>query len=145
MDHYQYNGNHAETSSFQIQKIIQEEIEALRQLLGLISQEETGCFEQESDSKKTILRQRSEIFKKLRNLKKEKEYFFENFFYATIDNCDLSIQKDHLISIQSEVDKKQTRSKRSLKPSPQLQPKMTKIPQPKTAIQTLDHQGESPI
>ena len=145
MGHNTNDKNHAENSSFEIQKIIEQEIDALRELLGLFSIEENSFFEQDGESKKQILRQRSEIFKKLRSLKKEKDSFFETFFYETVNNCDLSIQKDHLSSIQSEVDKKQTQSKRNLKPSPQLKPKFNSQVLPKTIVQTLDHQEESPI
>ncbi len=137
--------NHSESKSFKIQEILQEELHVLRELLNLFSIEEHCLESPEVQEKKTLLKQRSEIFKKLRLLKKEKELIYENFFFEQAEDCELSILKDHLDSIRTAVDKKQITLRKTLKSdllfTQKLEAKSEK--KLKTTLKTLDIQEES--
>jgi hypothetical protein len=136
--------NDAEKMSLEIQKIIKNEIETLRELLSLLLLEEKLTTETTTESKKVLLRQRSEVYKKLRHIKKEKESLFETFFFETFNDYEVSTLKEHLDSIQGEVNRKQYVSKKSLKsPTPLLKPSFKKTSTPKTTITTIDASEES--
>jgi len=112
----------------EIQQIIQQEIEILRQLIS-------NCYDDKSEEN-TI-----QLNKKLKKIRKQKEDFFENFFFLNASNCELSILKDHLASIKEEFEKKQIMAKKinknfhcDLKP---LTKKEVKI---KTIVSTIDQQ-----
>ena len=133
------NKNDAENLSLQIQKIIKEEIDTLRELLSFLSLDDGMRETIHTDSKKTFLRQRSELFKKLRQIKKEKESFFENFFFNQLDDLDVSILKDHLTAIKSEIDRKQSSAKRSSDHSSFLvKAHLKKQQKPKSSVTTLE-------
>ena len=65
--------NDAESVSFSIQKIIEQEIETIRKLLSFLSFEETLQSKETLETKKGVLRERSELYKKLRSIKKDKD------------------------------------------------------------------------
>lgn len=141
MNHTNQETNDADSSTFQIQKIIHQEIEALREFLNIISLE-NSLEESHTDEKKDILRQRSEIHKKLRLLRQEKENLFENFFFEITQNYEVSILKDHLQSIKAEVEKKRTQSKKNLKSPKNLLQQIKPKAVTKTMVTTLDKESE---
>lgn len=137
MNHANQETNDAESSTFQIQKIIHQEIETLREFLNILSLE-SSLEETHTEEKKDILRQRSEIHKKLRILKQEKENLFENFFFEIIQDYEISILKDHLHSIKAEVERKRTQSKKNLKTPKSLLQHIKGKSVPKTMVTTIE-------
>ncbi len=137
MNHINQETNDEVSSIFQIQKIIHKEIETLREFLDILSLENSleDCHVEE---KKDILRQRSEIHKKLRSLKEEKENLFENFFFEITQNYEISILKDHLQSIKAEVEKKRTQSKKQVRSHKSMLQKACPKPAIKTIVTTLE-------
>ena len=133
--------NDAESVSFSIQKIIEQEIETIRKLLSFLSFEETLQSKETLETKKGVLRERSELYKKLRSIKKDKDLLFEKFFFDHHENIDLALLNDHLQSIQSELDRKQYRQKKTLKilESPARSP-MKRASKNKTTVSTIDSQ-----
>lgn len=112
----------------EIQQIMQQEIEILRQLISSLYDERTNEI--------TI-----ELNKKLKKIRKQKETFFEKFFFLNTSNCELSILQDHLTSIKEELGKKQIMSKKINKTFyPDLQPLTKKEVKIKTVVSTIDHQ-----
>jgi hypothetical protein len=135
--------NDAETLTLEIQKIIQKEIDLLRDLLTLFVDEENIHSKENPESKKNLIRKKAEVQKKLRMLRIEKETFFENYFFNQTLDCSTHLLKDQLIAIKEEVEKKHLVESNSSK----LHLKIKDMPQQdkrklKTLLLTIDQKNE---
>jgi hypothetical protein len=126
----------AKDNSFDIAKIIEQELVFLRELLATFHA--LPSSDRPDVEEKLLEKKRAELQKKIRLLRIEKERFFEDFFYSSTDDISLQMQYDQLSAIKREIEKRNRQEKKPFKTPPIKKIAPPSLAQMKPAIMTLD-------
>ena len=134
-------------SSLQLQKILNDEVSLLRELLSGFSHEESLVSERLFEEQKKFQKERQALHKKLKLIRQQKQIFYEIFFFNQQKDCETQLLFEQLTSLSNQVEKKQTQHKKVLRSLADYPPlKLQESPQsklPKHLLSTIDEDGYS--